>query len=673
VISFQFEPLWHGPAMNNKIQNLFTRLGGASCAARVALALLALCALRSSLCTAEAQGTAFTYQGRLNSSGSPANGNYDFTFALFNNSGTNTGQVGGALTNLDVGVTNGLFTVTLDFGAVFAGNATWLAIGVRTNGGTNFTALSPSQELTPAPYAIYAPNAGSAASANSVAATNITGTINAAILPPTIGNTTVHSNLVVSNQITAQAGVFYSSLSLNGSGVLVNGMTNAVTFWGPVNFMANVTIGGVIGTNNYYANLAVNPGFIIQGYVNNANYLPGWNTCMFPIAADAPYIMPTYSTDTDTGWVFANYGQTPENIGLAVDANYPAGAEYSELKGNGQLALTYEGCCGGAETDSIPMFYLVDKYFLNNNNGTNLTWFTTNTLGFKWSAVTGFTIGQAAAKWGAITNVLLNISTNGKITGNFVAPPPAIVTLNGSANFSAAGTPPTNTVTFVNETASTNTTIKLPAPSSYPGYRFIIEYSGNTTNKLTLVPSEGATRINGALNLVMSNQYSCVELIADNTTNWWVASQYMTNTPASQLTGTIPASILNSTLDAVVITNVTAAFSNSVCQAYIPLVYAGQTWYLPLTTNVPVVSLVAPTIYDATDAGLMTISNSNPGTVSSFNFYCNNNASTNGGSYVLIQSGSSPTYQDYRDYWYKGSVTIGVVESPLSTPAQSQN
>jgi hypothetical protein len=31
-------------------------------------------------------------------------------------------------------VTNGLFTATLDFVPVFAGNATWLAIRARTNG-----------------------------------------------------------------------------------------------------------------------------------------------------------------------------------------------------------------------------------------------------------------------------------------------------------------------------------------------------------------------------------------------------------------------------------------------------------------------------------------------------------------------------------------------------------
>ena len=76
---------------------------------RLALGI-ALCGCLTSLQPVLAQGTAFTYQGQLVSNGLPAHGYYDFTFALFNNASTNTGrQVDATQTNLDVGVTNGLF------------------------------------------------------------------------------------------------------------------------------------------------------------------------------------------------------------------------------------------------------------------------------------------------------------------------------------------------------------------------------------------------------------------------------------------------------------------------------------------------------------------------------------------------------------------------------------
>src|SRR5271169_4542084 len=116
-----------------------------------------LLTLACQVSTMFAQGTAFTYQGQLDSSGGPVNGNYDLTFALYD-AGTNGNLVSGPLTNSAVAVTNGLFTVALDFGANFPGSARWLQIGVRTNGGGAFTALTPRQETTPAPYAITAGN-----------------------------------------------------------------------------------------------------------------------------------------------------------------------------------------------------------------------------------------------------------------------------------------------------------------------------------------------------------------------------------------------------------------------------------------------------------------------------------------------------------------------------------
>ena len=64
---------------------------------------------------AAAQGTAFTYQGQLQNNGSPANGTYNLTFALFNTNTTGTASAG-PVTNDAVSVTDGLFTVLINFG-----------------------------------------------------------------------------------------------------------------------------------------------------------------------------------------------------------------------------------------------------------------------------------------------------------------------------------------------------------------------------------------------------------------------------------------------------------------------------------------------------------------------------------------------------------------------------
>ena len=150
--------------MKLRIQSLFT-----------ALALLALLStLNSQLSTAFAQGTAFTYQGSLNVAGASASGAYDLRFALYDALTAGT-QKGVLLTNSATGVTNGLFTVTLDFGNQFPGANRWLEIAVRTNGGGAFTTLVPRQPVTATPYAITAANYS-----GPVAAGQITGALSAA-------------------------------------------------------------------------------------------------------------------------------------------------------------------------------------------------------------------------------------------------------------------------------------------------------------------------------------------------------------------------------------------------------------------------------------------------------------------------------------------------------------
>jgi hypothetical protein len=149
------------------------------------ITVLLLAAVHSQLSICSAQGTAFTYQGRLNDGAAPATGIYDLRFAIYDAAGSGT-QQGNTLTNVATAVSNGLFTVTLDFGDQFPGTDRWLEIGVRTNGGGAFSVLSPRQPLTATPYAVRAASATTAASASSVNAANISGTIPVAQLPASV-------------------------------------------------------------------------------------------------------------------------------------------------------------------------------------------------------------------------------------------------------------------------------------------------------------------------------------------------------------------------------------------------------------------------------------------------------------------------------------------------------
>jgi len=161
-----------------------------------------------------AQTTAFTYQGRLDHTGSPANGSYDFRFTIYN-AASDGSAISGSVTNDATVVSNGLFTVTLDFGSVpFDGSNRWLDIGVRTNGsGDTFTTLNPRQPITSAPYAI--------------TAARLSGTV------PNGGIGGAYSNAVIFNNPANQ---FTGSFIGNGSALSnVNATTlgglNANQFW----------------------------------------------------------------------------------------------------------------------------------------------------------------------------------------------------------------------------------------------------------------------------------------------------------------------------------------------------------------------------------------------------------------------------------------------------------
>jgi hypothetical protein len=114
----------------------------------------------SGTAAADPIGTGFTYQGRLTEGGELVKGTCDFIFELYDQAGSGSPPKGGTLLGTekktDVALSEGLFTVELDFGAgAFAGGARWLQIEVDCGSGA--VALSPRQALTPAPYALALP------------------------------------------------------------------------------------------------------------------------------------------------------------------------------------------------------------------------------------------------------------------------------------------------------------------------------------------------------------------------------------------------------------------------------------------------------------------------------------------------------------------------------------
>jgi hypothetical protein len=119
------------------------------------------------------QTTEFTYQGSLKTSGAPANGNFDFEFALFNVA-TGGAPIAATITRTNVAVTNGVFSVSLNFGDSFNGIQRFLEIRVRPTGGGALTVLAPRQQFLSAPYSLYSRNAENALLLSGVTASEFT-------------------------------------------------------------------------------------------------------------------------------------------------------------------------------------------------------------------------------------------------------------------------------------------------------------------------------------------------------------------------------------------------------------------------------------------------------------------------------------------------------------------
>jgi len=210
--------------------------------------------------TVSAQTTEFSYQGFLSDTSASANGSFDFEFRLFET--VNGGVALATQPRPNVTVTNGVFSVVLDFGNFPSANR-FLEIAVRPSGGGAFTTLAPRSKLLSTPYATNAINAQNAANAqnaqtavNAATATTATNSANAQTAQNALQLGGVAANQFV---LTGDARLSNARNPLPGSPSYIQNSTAPQTATN-FNISGNGTTGGTLTGNVVNATTQFNIG-----------------------------------------------------------------------------------------------------------------------------------------------------------------------------------------------------------------------------------------------------------------------------------------------------------------------------------------------------------------------------------------------------------------------------
>ena len=192
-------------------------------------------------------GTTFTYQGQLKENGTPMNDPARaMQFRLYDAS-TGGWLAGWVAFPGGVDVEQGLFTVQLDFGVnAFDGNKRWLEIDVLKPG-VGYITLTPRQEITATPYAMYAPHAAFADDADKLDgqhgsfyrdASNLTGTLSEDRLPQNaIDSSEIENDSIVDEDISPAAAIAPSKINGTALTYATDGYPPRAGYNAPSGFM----------------------------------------------------------------------------------------------------------------------------------------------------------------------------------------------------------------------------------------------------------------------------------------------------------------------------------------------------------------------------------------------------------------------------------------------------
>jgi hypothetical protein len=163
-------------------------------------------------------GSEFTYQGNLEINNTPANGEFDFTFKLYDNI-TLGNQINNDVIINDIMVSDGIFTSVIDFNSTaFAGEKVWLEIYVRNGAETGaFQQLFPRQQITSTPYAIHAQFVG----VDAISSLEIQ---NGSIATVDLANDSVTADKIATGSVGTN---HISSNSISTTAIIDNSVSNA--------------------------------------------------------------------------------------------------------------------------------------------------------------------------------------------------------------------------------------------------------------------------------------------------------------------------------------------------------------------------------------------------------------------------------------------------------------